>query len=758
MASEGRSQLGPRLRETLARITEEAAHLLDVEGAGLRLVEGDELIRVAAYGPEGAVMARERLRLGESLSGRVAASGRALIVDDPDAEPSQDPVYRAMAERHGFRSWLGVPLRDHERVVGVLVMQSRSEGRFGPADVRLLEAFAGQAAIAIENAQLFEREHERRRQLEAVREVTAWLASETDLATLLELISRLATELLGVGSVVVFLWDEASAALVPRAWHGFGDWMGDLRIGLGEGVAGTVAQRRTGVIVDDYRSLPYAQPIVVERSSGIGAVIGEPLLYEGELRGVITASTQTEERTFGEQDRQLLALFAAQAVIAIEHARLHDARDRALAEAEAARQRAAFLAEASAALALSLDYDATLEQVARLAVPALADVCSVFVLTEDGEIRRAVTAHGDTVRADLMAALDRRRSGPVSPRGSVATAMGTGRPVLTAVIPDDYVETIAQDAEHLKILQGLKLRSSIVVPLRARGETPGALALFLSDTDRQYGPADLSLAEELAGRAALAIDNARLYREARRAVQARDEFLSVAAHELKTPVTTLLGFAQLLLSQLKHRGSLDDRIVGRTLLAVERGSNRMSRLVSQILDISRLDGGRLVLDRQVTDLAVLVQEIVTAMQATTSRHTLLVQTPAHVPALVDPLRLEQVMTNLLDNAIKFSPEGGEIYVELVQPAPGMARLAVADPGIGIPPERRSYIFERFYQAHEGDHASGMGLGLYISRQIVELHGGSITPEFPPDGRTRFSIDLPTGLTDGSPGSGREAIP
>ena len=217
MVIEGRSRPGPRLRETLARITEEAAHLLDVEGAGLRLREGDELVRVAAYGPEGAVMARERLKLGESLSGAVFAAGQALIVDTPETEPSQDPVYRMMAERYGFRSWLGVPLRDQERVIGVLVMQSRTERRFGPADVRLLEAFAGQAAVAIENAQLFEREHARRRQLEAVREVTAGLASETDLAALLDLISRLATELLGVRSVAVYLWDEASATLVPRA-------------------------------------------------------------------------------------------------------------------------------------------------------------------------------------------------------------------------------------------------------------------------------------------------------------------------------------------------------------------------------------------------------------------------------------------------------------------------------------------------------------------------------------------------------------
>jgi signal transduction histidine kinase len=180
--------------------------------------------------------------------------------------------------------------------------------------------------------------------------------------------------------------------------------------------------------------------------------------------------------------------------------------------------------------------------------------------------------------------------------------------------------------------------------------------------------------------------------------------------------------------------------------------------VSQLLDVSRLGGGRLVLDRQVTDLAALVQGIGTAMQTTTSRHTLLVQTPARVLALVDPLRLEQVVTNLLDNAIKYSPEGGQIEVELVQPSPGLARLAVADHGIGIPPERREHVFERFYQAREGDHASGMGLGLYISRQIVELHGGSIKPEFPPDGGTQFSIELPTGLTDGAPGLGRERTP
>jgi signal transduction histidine kinase/putative methionine-R-sulfoxide reductase with GAF domain len=738
------SQPGPRLRETLSRITEEAARLLDVEGAGLRLVEGDELVRVAVYGPEGAVMARERLRFGESLSGRVAANGCPVIADSPDAEPSHDPVYRAMAHQHGFRSWLGVPLRDQERVIGVLVMQSRSERRFGPADVQLLKAFAGQATVAIENAQLYEREHERRRQLEAVRDVTAWLASETDLETLLDRISRLAADLLAVESVAVYLWDEASATLVPRAWHGFGDWLGDLRLRLGEGVAGTVALRRAGVVVNDYRRAPFAQPLVLKRTDA-GAVIGEPLLYEGELRGVITASADVGGRTFGEQDRDLLTLFAAQAVIAIEHARLHEARKQALAEAVASRRRAAFLAEASAVLSTSLDYEATLEQIARVAVPTIADVCTVFMLTEVGEIRRAVTAHSDTTRADLIDALKRSWSGSVSPHSSVSVAIQTRRPLLTTDISDQYLETIAANADHLEIMRALGFRSSIVVPLHARGETTGALALFMSEAGRQYGPADLALAEELGGRAALAVDNARLYREARRAIQVRDEFLSVAAHELKTPVTTLLGFSQVLLGQLNQDGDLNDRVVRRALRAIEQGSSRMSRLVAQILDVSRLDGSRLVLDRQVTNLADLVQGIAEIMQTSTMRHTVLVRAPTPVVALVDPLRLEQVITNLLDNAIKFSPNGGEIEVDLVQPRPGTARLAVRDHGIGIPAERRQQIFERYYQAHDGDHRSGLGLGLYISRQIVELHGGSIHAAFPVDGGSELSIELPTGL-------------
>jgi signal transduction histidine kinase len=165
--------------------------------------------------------------------------------------------------------------------------------------------------------------------------------------------------------------------------------------------------------------------------------------------------------------------------------------------------------------------------------------------------------------------------------------------------------------------------------------------------------------------------------------------------------------------------------------------------VAQLLDVSRIEGGKLVLECVITDLTSLVQGAALAAQDSTDRHTLVVQARSKVSALVDPLRLEQVLTNLLDNAIKYSPQGGPIEVELVQPSPGRVRLSVRDRGIGIPPEMREQIFNRFYQAHSDAHISGIGLGLYISRQIVELHGGELRAEFPDDGGTCFIVDLPT---------------
>jgi signal transduction histidine kinase len=364
------------------------------------------------------------------------------------------------------------------------------------------------------------------------------------------------------------------------------------------------------------------------------------------------------------------------------------------------------------------------------------------MVSDDQEIRRVAVAYTDGEKAELALALRRYPPSPVSDQSSVARAMRTGQSIVTPDIPEEYVGSIAQDAEHLEIMRRLAFRSSMTVPLQARDDVLGALAFFSSDPERRYDQEDLALAEDLARRAGLALDNARLYREAQRAVHSRDEFLSIAAHELKSPLTTILGFAQMLLTNLRPDSDADPRIVRRALRAIEQQSERLSRLVARLLDIARAEGGSLPLEQTLTDLVPLVNSVAETMQATTTDHQVVARVPATLQAYVDPLRIEQVVTNLVENAIKFSPRATSIDVDLTTTSLGMVRLTVRDRGPGIPPEGRQRIFERFYQAKAVNKATGLGLGLYICRQIVEQHGGSIGAEFPSDGGTRFVVMLP----------------
>jgi len=222
----------------------------------------------------------------------------------------------------------------------------------------------------------------------------------------------------------------------------------------------------------------------------------------------------------------------------------------------------------------------------------------------------------------------------------------------------------------------------------------------------------------------------------------KDEFLSVAAHELKTPITSLLGFAQILLQQQEKRRPVDPERSSRALSTIVRQAHKLTALVSQLLDISRLEGGGLTLERQCVDLVGIVGEVAAAARLGAAQREIDVQAPPRAEAFVDPLRIEQVVTNLVGNAIRYSP-AGPIEISLAA-TEGAHEIAVRDHGIGIPPQHLPHIFERFYQAHSGRHTAGLGLGLYISSQIVALHGGRIQVESPPDGGSRFSVVLPTG--------------
>jgi signal transduction histidine kinase len=252
-------------------------------------------------------------------------------------------------------------------------------------------------------------------------------------------------------------------------------------------------------------------------------------------------------------------------------------------------------------------------------------------------------------------------------------------------------------------------------------------------------------AEELLRSALAAEHHARL--EAETALRVRDEFLTIAAHELRNPLACLSLHAQVAMRRLSHDEHVDPARTEHSLRSISAQVTRLSRLLDRLLDVSRLGADDLTfhLQRRPTDLTGLVEQVTTSTRAWSDRHPIVLETPASLEVWVDPLRLEQVLANLLENAIKHSPHGAPIVVTLSLPTPGTVELSVGDRGIGIPIEARDRIFERFFQARSDDVTQGLGLSLYVSQKIVELHGGQIRADFPTEGGTRFVVTLPVGV-------------
>ena len=253
----------------------------------------------------------------------------------------------------------------------------------------------------------------------------------------------------------------------------------------------------------------------------------------------------------------------------------------------------------------------------------------------------------------------------------------------------------------------------------------------------------MATAEALASHASVAVENARLIGSLRHAEQVKGEFLSIAAHELKTPVTSLRGYAQLTRRHLSTATEPSVPRIAQALEVIDRQSTRLGSLVSQLLDVSRLETDHLTLDLAEADLVSLTDGVVRMARLHAPEHEIVLTAPETVPAVVDAPRLEQVIVNLIDNAAKFSPSGTRIDVSLTSLGPDAVQITVVDRGTGIPAEHLPHIFERAYQGGEVQRTAGLGLGLYISRQVVELHGGRIEAESPPEGGARLTITLPT---------------
>jgi PAS domain S-box-containing protein len=653
-------------------------------------------------------------------------------------------------------------------------------------------------------------------------------------------------------TAAILLLDEERRHLTVRAATGFDRELEHaMPVPYGQGMAGRVASSGKPVVIDDLAEVELASPHLRER--GIASLVAIPILAGGRVVGVAHAGSLKRGR-FGEDDLRLLALMADRIALAVTQSHLYEAEHRARRAAEEAQGRLSFLAEASALLSSSLDYESTLQSVARMVVPHLADWCAVDVTDAEGRLSRIAVAHARLEHDELLRGAAQARPGePDDPVGPYAV-LRSGSSELASHVSDDLLEALGGDEDGVEALREVGFASYLCVPLHGRDRVLGTI-IFASSRAGRYDEGDLALAEELARRAAVAVENALLYRQVEERAQAarvleavgdgvflvdrwgvvrlwnaaaeaitglqaalvvsrradeaipgwselsarvpvstevgrgaaraemvpleidgrelwlslsgvgfadgtvyafRDltqdraldelkaEFVSTVSHELRTPLAAIYGAAMTLQRpELREAGEQHDRL----LSVIHRESERLATIVDDILWASRLDSNTLQLSIQSCDAEELVKGVVEAADVHRPANIeLRLATPEDLPQVSgDPDKIRQVLANLLDNAVKYSPDGGRIEVELSTNGSSV-RFAVHDPGLGVPAAEHRRIFEKFYRLDPDltRGVGGTGLGLYICRELVRRMGGRIWVDSPRPGvkGSTFAFELP----------------
>lgn len=468
------------------------------------------------------------------------------------------------------------------------------------------------------------------------------------------------------------------------------------------------------------------------RSLGYRSYMCIALQARGQVLGAMTF-VMSGDRRFSRRDFEIAYDLVRRAAQAVDNALL-------FRQVERARQRATLLADVTRLLVSPQDVGAALDECARqIGTAHLGEVVSFVLVDEDGGWRGHIWAEPSMqpLFARIREVLPRLPD--TSPAGGIPAVIRSGR---TEVFRDlDLHEAYADKGlteAQLSLLRQLAIRSGLTAPIATRGKTIGALAIR-TRADRRYEAADVELVEDIAQRAALAVENARLHQQAVDAIQARDEFLSVASHELRTPLTAL----HLLVRTLTPPdGAASVELSQEKLEIAERQIVRIAKLVDQLFDLSRVTAGRLELELEEVDLAAVARDVVARMrtEAQESGCVVSVRTPVAVTGRWNRIRLEQIATNLLANALKYG-RGRPVEVS-VEDRAAEARLLVRDNGIGVAPEHLNRIFERFSRANPGRRYDGLGLGLYIVRQILKALGGTISVESEQGKGSLFVVELP----------------
>ncbi|OJT19961.1 hypothetical protein BO221_32675 [Archangium sp. Cb G35] len=522
--------------------------------------------------------------------------------------------------------------------------------------------------------------------------------------------------------------DQVPSSLIEHACH------------TGESLVLAHAARQGAFVSDPY----------VARHA-LKSALAVPIQRPPKTIGVLYLENNLATRAFTPERVRVLRLLSSQIAISLENSQLFERLRIEVEERRRAEQAVRFVAEWSLTLSESLDFETTLAKVTRSVVPYLADWCVVDVIEKDGRIRPMTMAHVDPAKEIILRRLNREYPHNWMTPEPIVRVLRTGQSVLFAELDDAQLRrnNPYREERFFELLHAVAVRTGIIVPLTARGKTLGAIMFASAAPGRRYTEAELHLAEELARRAAVSIDNARLYGESQDSIQLRDNFLSVAAHELYTPITSLRLSVQGL---LRRCGSELPEPLTRGIRSAEAQTRKLAKLIEELLDVTRIQAGRIHLRLEQVELSDVVQDVVERMGETISRANCPLSLHFHggVVGRWDRIRLEQVTTNLLSNALKFGA-GKPIDITLSQEG-DVARLQVSDQGIGIAPDRLPHVFERFERAVSVENYGGLGLGLHIVREIVSALGGTVRADSHPGKGTTLTVELPC---SGPPTTGAE---
>jgi len=737
------SQSPTDVRPVFDTIVQNARRLCGSDSAAVLMYDG-ELIQIESLdnaSPERADALQQAYPLPAN---RGHATGRAILTGRPVhiSDVREDPEFAINVLRDaGISSVLSVPLvRDGTPIGAITVHTWMTPRPFSDKQIGLLQTFADQAVIAIENVRLFKELQERTQELTrsvdelgALGEVGRAVSSSLDIQSVLTSIVTHAVELSETDAGTIYEFDEAAQVFEPRANYGIAeDLIEALRtshIRLGETVVGEAAAARAAVQIPDLENEPdYPLPFVLK--AGYRALLSVPLLREDCVIGALVVRRKAAG-AYSKRIVDLLQTFATQSVIAIQNARLFREIDKKSRELEELSRNQEQLYRLSTALQEPLSLA---EQLARVldAARQVVGLDRIYTWTlnpkADGLMVTAQAGFEEREWQDLAGVTI-----PIGEAGALAAVCREGAPLLFT--GEDPLPAEYRLRPPYSALAGLRVKSFLVIPMIARGRTVGVLAADNRASRAPIPPHAVDLLQSFAAQAAVAVENARLFQEIQEKSQQlelaskhKSQFLANMSHELRTPMNAVLGYTDLILDDIFGEVPAPIR---ETLERVKTNGQHLLALINDVLDLSRMEAGQLTLSLGDYAMGEVVHAAVSAVESLAAGKKLALKAivPADLPpGRGDERRLTQVVLNLAGNAIKFT-DIGEISIE-ARAADGAFVVSVSDTGPGISEADQQKIFEEFQQADSSStrKKSGSGLGLSISRRIVELHGGRLWVE------------------------------